>query len=732
MNLVVPSFFSIAAATGSGQLNIVLALLIQISIVIALSRVMGLLFKKINQPLVIGEIVAGIMLGPSLFGLLFPELSALLFPTETLPYLNILAQIGLIFFMFLVGLEFNSDNLKGKGDAAVIVSHVSIIAPFFLGSLLAIYLYPSLSTSAVPFVSFSLFMGAAMSVTAFPVLARILTERNLHKTYLGTIAITCAAVDDVTAWCLLAFVISVVRSGDMVSAIPTTLLAIVYIGFMLTVGRSVLNRLADYVEKSNNQKLSQLMVAVIYLGLLGSAMISEVIGIHTIFGAFLYGAVMPQRNIFVKDLAEKTEDFTLVFLLPIFFTYTGLRTQIGLLNEPSLWLDCVLVILMATMGKFGGSLFAAKLSGLSWRESSALAVLMNTRGLMELIILNIGLDLGVISPALFAMMVIMALVTTFVTSPVLEWIYPLRMFSEGQTAPTDTEAPQDPTPSYSIVVPLANPSSQDGLLTMALALALPQQQQTRIYPVHLVQLGDAYSFGSQPDQADKLVKEDQQRLQELVNSLKAPPGTLQPLSMISDDISHDLCRVAEAQQANLVLLGWHRPVLTHDFFGGKVRRIMETATTDVAVFIDRGLSLSANSKLAVLYSGTIHDRSALELALRLVSGQRAKLEILHTVELSRETRDLIALFREHLTIECTELTQDPIASLVEASRSIDLILLGTSAQWGLERYVFGQVTDELIVRCHSSLMIVKHHRQVTHLNALVVNAESSASLTLKS
>lgn len=719
-----------AAPAAPSDAHIVMLLLIQIGIIILLSRGMGLLFKKISQPLVIGEIVAGILLGPSFFGLIAPDLSAQLFPAETLPYLNILAQVGLVFFMFLVGLEFNADHLKGKGHAAVVVSHVSIIAPFFLGAMLALYLYERLSTSAVPFTSFALFMGAAMSVTAFPVLARILTERNLHKTYLGAIAITCAAVDDVTAWCLLAFVISVVRSGDVLGAVPTTLLAAVYIVFMLTVGRMLLERLADYVERSTDGRLTQLWVAVIFLGVLTSATITEVIGIHNIFGAFLFGAVMPQRRVFVRDLAEKTEDFTVVFLLPIFFAYTGLRTQFGLLNNQELWFDCVLVILAATIGKFGGSAISAKFAGLSWRESSALGVLMNTRGLMELIILNIGLDLGVISPALFAMMVIMALVTTFATTPILEWIYPQERFgASGEDEESMADA-VEPDLTYSVVVAVANPGSQPGLLRLARALVLPEAPSARLYPVNLVRLGDEYSYDSLPDQAEQLVAESRARLSAVLEDIVPQARMAHPISQISDDVPGDLCRIARVNHADLILLGWHRPTFTQDLLGGNVRPILEAATADVAVFIDRNLELGPQAHLAVPYSGTIHDRLAVEIALRLAIGHGARMTILQAVPLSRETRDLVALFQERLAITITPLLTDPLDDIVEASRQADLLVVGTSAQWGLDRHIFGQSTDELATRCQTSLLIVKHHKSATpHIEALLNRSANLPTLT---
>jgi Kef-type K+ transport system membrane component KefB len=433
-----------AAANEPGSL--LSLLLVQIAVIIVLSRVVGLLFRRISQPLVIGEIVAGILLGPSFLGLLAPELAAQLFPAVTIPYLNVLAQLGLIFFMFLVGLELNTDHLRGNGKAALLVSHMSIIVPYFLGGLLALYLYDTLSSSDVGFTSFALFMGAAMSITAFPVLARILTERRLNRTALGALAITCAAVDDVTAWCLLAIVISIVRSGDALSAIPTVLLAILYIFFMFTVARPVFTHLSERVERSDSGTLSQGMVALIVVGVLCSAMVTEMIGIHSIFGAFLFGAVLPRGRLFGRALVQKTEDFTIVILLPVFFAYTGLRTQIGLLNSVELWMLCALVILVACVGKFGGATLAARIAGLPWRESAALGVLMNTRGLMELIILNIGLDLGVISPVLFTMMVIMALVTTFATSPLLAWIAPSRSFMpEDKQLHLPLRGEQEPT-----------------------------------------------------------------------------------------------------------------------------------------------------------------------------------------------------------------------------------------------------------------------------------------------
>src|SRR5688572_1937392 len=377
--------------------NPILTLLMQVVLILALSRVMGLLFRLIHQPQVMGEMVAGIMLGPSLFGLLFPQAAEWVFPAQSVQYLSVLSQVGVIFFLFLVGLELDPKLLRHRGHTAVVVSHVSITAPFLLGAGLALYLYPRTFNDAptMRFTSVALFMGAAMSVTAFPVLARILTERNLHKTNIGAIAITCAAVDDVTAWCMLAFVVGVARAAGWVPGAVTAGLSVVYVLAMFFVVRQFLAKLERVYERQG--RLSQGVVAAIILLVLASAWVTEAIGIHALFGAFLMGAMMPKGTRFVRELAEKLEDYTVIFLLPIVF---------------------------ACLGKFGGSAAAARACGLSWRDASVIGILMNTRGLMELVILNIGLQEGVITPAVFAMMVIMALVTTALTTPVLYWLFP--------------------------------------------------------------------------------------------------------------------------------------------------------------------------------------------------------------------------------------------------------------------------------------------------------------------
>lgn len=411
-------------------------LLVQIAVVVIAARVVGLLFRRIRQPQVMGEMMAGILLGPSLLGAVAPGLSARLFPAASLGFLSSISQVGLLVFMFLVGLELNPRLLRGRGHTAVVTSHASIVVPFFLGALVSLRLYPRLADASVTFTGFALFMGAAMSVTAFPVLARILAERGLMRTRVGTVAIACAAVDDVTAWCILAIVVAIVRATG--HALPPWVTAggsAVYVVAMIFVVRRALALLERRYEK--NGRVTQDMLGVILLVALMSAWATEALGVHALFGAFLAGAVMPKGEGFVHALTGKLEDVTVVLLLPLFFAFTGLRTRIGLVEGAEMWGYCGLIVLVAVAGKFGGSALAARLTGMSGREAAAIGALMNTRGLMELVILNIGLDIGVISPAVFAMMVLMALATTFMTSPLLELVYPARLIRR-------TAAPGDP------------------------------------------------------------------------------------------------------------------------------------------------------------------------------------------------------------------------------------------------------------------------------------------------
>jgi Kef-type K+ transport system membrane component KefB len=402
--------------------EVALHVLATLAAIIALGQTLAWAFQRLRQPAVIGEVVAGILLGPSLLGRFWPAAMEGLIPGPdadphglVLSSLSTIAQLGVVFYMFLVGLDLNLDKVSRRAHASVAISHASIIVPFVLGAGLALWIYPRLSTSDVPFTSFALFLGVAMSITAFPVLARILTDRRLEHTELGAIALSCAAIDDVTAWCLLAFVVGVAQA-QVSGAVVVTLCSLGFITLMFLFVRPLAARVIAWAEARGADRQG---TPILLVALLCAALTTQAIGIHAVFGAFLLGAVIPGDCRLAASLQDKLRDMTTIVFLPAFFAITGLNTQINLISGWESWTICGAIILVATAGKLGGSMMAARFAGVDWRTSAALGVLMNTRGLMELIMLNIGLSLGIISPKLYAMMVVMALATTMTAAPVL-------------------------------------------------------------------------------------------------------------------------------------------------------------------------------------------------------------------------------------------------------------------------------------------------------------------------
>lgn len=395
-------------------------LLLQIFIIMVATRLMGSVFRKIGQPAVVGETVAGIILGPSLLGLIFPNAFHFIFPVASLPNLQFLSQIGLILFMFIVGLELDNRLLRKQAFEAVIISHASIIIPFSFGIFLSLFLYPQYAKHQTGFYPFAMFMGIAMSITAFPVLARIIRERKLKDTKLGILAISCAASDDVTAWCILAVLIALIRSGSGMNGLWVVSLVILYTVIMLLPVRKGLQwvRIKYEMKKISYNSL----MAILFSTLVISSWCTEVIGIHALFGAFLAGIIIPKNNEIEIRIIGRISDLTMVMLLPLFFVYTGLRTQAGILNSGTLWISFFYILACAVAGKFGGSALVARALGQTWKDSLSIGALMNTRGLMELVVLNIGYDMGILSTEIFSLMVLMALLTTMMTSPLLNWI----------------------------------------------------------------------------------------------------------------------------------------------------------------------------------------------------------------------------------------------------------------------------------------------------------------------
>lgn len=509
-------------------------LLAQIVTIIFSARLLGWVCIKIKQPSVIGEMVAGIILGPSLIGMHFPEFSTLLFPKESLGNLQFLSQIGLILFMYIVGMELDLSVLRKKAHDAVVISHASIIFPFALGIGLSYFIYQEFAPDGVQFISFALFIAIAMSITAFPVLARIVQERNLQKTKLGTIVITCAAADDITAWCILAAVIAIVKAGSFTSSIYVIIMAIAYVFLMIKIVRPFLKRIGDL--QAGKSSISKPMVAIFFLTLIISAYATEVIGIHALFGAFMAGAIMPENAKFRTLFIDKVEDVALVLLLPLFFVFTGLRTQIGLLNEGHLWVTALLIIIIAVVGKFAGSALAAKFLGINWKDSLTIGALMNTRGLMELIVLNIGYDLGVLSPQIFAMMVIMALFTTFMTGPALDLInFIFKSKKDEDNGENDSK--------YRLLLSFDNPESGSILLRLANAFTHKMNGNKSITAMNIASIDEVHTYeieGFENDQFKNVIETSQELQVEVATLFKASTDIESDLTNISNKGNYDL------------------------------------------------------------------------------------------------------------------------------------------------------------------------------------------------
>ncbi len=675
-------------------------LLVQVGVIVLASRLLGRVARRLGQPMVIAEITAGILLGPSLLGALAPQTYAAIFPAQSLSVLSLVSQLGLVLFMFLIGLEFDPKLLRGRAHSSIAISHSSIIVPFGMGALLAVSLRGDLAGPSATPLAFGLFMGAAMSITAFPVLARILSEQRLVQTRMGGLALTCAAVDDVTAWCLLAFVVAITRSHGLGSALGTTALTFVYIAAMVWLVRPLLARLSARANRP--EALSQNIVAAVILLLLLSSLITELIGIHALFGAFLFGVILPKGGSFGTMLASKLEGVVLIVLLPLFFAYSGVRTQLGLLDSASAWLTCGVIILVACSGKFGASTLAARLTGLPWRESTGLGVLMNTRGLMELIVLNIGLDLGVIGPKLFTMMVIMALFTTFMTTPLLRWIYPPESTTRALTHAAMPASLVPRPPGFCLVICVADERVGGSLAVLARALCHGQDE--RVYALSLTPPTERGVFSE---------LEAPSPLPPLLARASELSLTVQPLSFVSAAPAEDICAVAEDRGANLLLLGSHKPVVGKSLLGGAVRAVMRNAPSDTGVLIDHGLTQVRRVLLPFL--GTVHDLSALALARRMLEGPGLQLTLLELREANLTSpppdplQGMRAWLGSRTGVEHRQLTtESPFeAVLAELANGYDLLLVGASRDLGLVPRPFGLQRERLLSECPISVLVVR-------------------------
>lgn len=516
-------------------------LLLQIIAILLVSRVVSWLFVKIGQPTVIAEILAGIILGPSLLGYFYPDSYNFLFPAESLGNLYILSQVGLVLFMFVIGMELNLGALKNKMGTTYVISHASIIIPYFLGMLVAYFIYEEFASGQTNFLSFALFLGISMSITAFPVLARIVQEKGLSKTHLGQISIISAAFNDITAWCILAIVIAIAKTGSIMGSLYNIGLSIVFIFFMMYVIKPFMKRIGQLYH--NTEVLNKNVIAFIFLLLTLSAFTTQLLGIHALFGAFLAGVIMPEIPEFRKIIVEKIEDVALTLLLPLFFVYTGLRTEIGLLNTPHLWWIAGLIIMFAIAGKFAGGAVSAKILGESWRDSLSIGALMNTRGLMEIVVLNIGYEMGILPKPIFAMLVLMALVTTFMTSPILSLIH--KIFPERNLE--EDYRQQKAQGIFKVLIALGNPENGKHLLNVAKTALDGVKNSLHVTALHITP-----GSNTNPIYGEEFARESFRNINAEAERLQIP---IENNYKITDNIEAGVVRTVNQNNFDFLLVG---------------------------------------------------------------------------------------------------------------------------------------------------------------------------------
>jgi Kef-type K+ transport system membrane component KefB len=691
------------------------AFFVAVAVVMLAARLAGAAVARIGQPRVMGEVAAGILLGPTALGALLPDVQRALFPSDVIPYIGVAANLGLIFYMFLVGLELDLSQLRGRLGQTAAISNTGVAIPMVAGLAVAIPVYELLGPDN-GFVAFALFMGVSMSITAFPVLARILVERRMLKRPLGAIALASAAIDDVSAWFLIALASAVAVAGSPSEVVRTVALAVLFVAVMGLVVRRILGRLSIAFDEAG--RVPTTWTTAIFAGVLLAAWTTEEIGIALIFGAFVMGAVMPRHAGLTEDVTSRIEDFVVLLLLPLFFAYTGLRTNVLLLDRTELALVTVALVLVAILCKFGGTMLAARVTGLGWRESAVLGTLLNTRGLTELIVLNLALEKGVISEALFAALVIMALVTTFMAGPVLRLLDPQNRYG----APVEEEleeareAAAAPLPVRSILVaPQADAST-----AQLLAVAEPLVRTTPPRELILVRLvspprAAAVRGGLQTESfvlSGANVEVQRARTTLLARGVPA----VRAVAFTSTDPGGDLTRLVEREEVDLLLLDGRRPLVGGAVPRGDVGTALRDAPCDVAVLVARegaNLGLGPDTPVLVPFGGKEHDWAALELAAWLSSATRAPLRLLGSTGQTEDGRDASRLLANaSLLVQAfigvaaqTVLAPPGREGVLQAARDASLLVVGLSDRWREEG--LGPMREDLASAAPAPILFVR-------------------------
>ena len=627
-------------------------LLVQIITILLTCRLFGWLFQKMGQPMVIGEVVAGIVLGPSVVGSLFPEFFAWLFRTESLVHINTLSQFGLILFMYTIGMELDLTEVRKRMKDTVLISHAGTILPFFCGMVLAYFVYDKYAYETTPFLPFALFIGISMSVTAFPILARIIQEKRLTKSRLGTITLASAANGDITAWCLLAAIMAIAQAGSMLSAVFNILFTAVFLLFMFLVVRPFLRAIGQVYH--NKEVVGKGMIAFMFLFLIASAYLTEILGLHALFGAFMAGVVMPENAKFRHLMTEKVEDVSLSLFLPLFFVSTGLRTEIGLLNSPELWRLCFWFILVAVASKMVGAYVPARFLGESRKDSLYIGALMNTRGLTELIILSIGYEMRVLSPEIFVILVLMTLITTLTTSPILSLI---KLIYHAKERYQQRTVVQQKFGVFNVLLSFGRAKSGEVLLGVAHQMFAANSNELNITALHLT-IGNNMN----PLRTDNFEEISFAPILFGAQRLNVP---LQTRYELSSDASKDICRIANEESFDFLLVGagismsdlpndvasnrfrstlfsnkllkrfrytesWFYPgALLKD----KTKEFIEGCSCPVGVFVNRNFEKASQ---IVVYQDTEDDAYLVPYAEKLAQSSKGKISVLKANDLNSQ------------------------------------------------------------------------------------------------
>jgi Kef-type K+ transport system membrane component KefB len=676
--------------------NRVAAFLIAIAVVMLVARLFGTAAVYLKQPRVMGEVIAGITLGPTILGAVAPELSTALFPSDIIPYIGVVAQIGLIFYMFMVGLELDLSQLKGRIGQVAAISNVSVALPMTLGFAVALPFFELVGPDK-KFVAFALFMGVSMSITAFPVLARILVERRMLKRPVGALTLACAAIDDVTAWFLIALATAVAVAGSGSDVAETIALAIAFCLVMGFIARPLLARVSIAYDEVG--RIPGFWLVVIFAGVLLSAYATEEIGIALIFGAFTMGLIMPRHAGLTEDVTGRVEDFTITLLLPLFFAYTGLKTNMGLLDRPELWLMTVVLLVVAMVGKLFGAFLAARITGFGWRDSTVIGTLMNTRGLTELIVLNLALEKGVISDALFAMLVIMALVTTLMAGPLLRLLDPKNELgapveeelTEARAA-SRVEFPTVAVPDQSILIaPQDDAKALEQLRALAEPLARSDPPRELIV-ARLVRPPHGGWVRGALQTENQLLRKATAETGRVRSELMESGTASRAVAFVSTDPGEDLVRLSKTDEIALLLMDGRRPLLGEGVPRGDVGEVLREAPCDVGVLVatdEQDVLPTADDGVVVPFGGAEHDWAALEIGAWISSATGSPLKLLgaagQTEERAKVTRllgDAGLLVQQYAGVQAQPvMAEDGGEGLIEIAAEAGLLVIGLSDRW---------------------------------------------------